>query len=301
MSWPALKWAWETPVRGVGQHVLLALANRAEKDSHECHPSLGDIADQTGLGVSTIRRTLRALEDDGLIKVEVTNGGRRQHSTYRLMVGMTFPQAEKPARSGRVSDDETRSQRPGLSTETRSTRAGKTAETRPLRSENPPAAGDVVLRTKTEKREPGTTPAAAASADEQAELFEVDAAPVKAGRSLAVAERKELAQANAGTAVAAWCDAYGETHDAKPTSRQTGQVARESRQLLEAGNPPERVVFAARSAGRRGFATVGTEYNNLSKRRDVPQPDAPPRPSTTDARVNAGLALAAKYAQQEAG
>lgn len=110
--------------------------------------------------------------------------------------------------------------------------------------------------------------------------------------------------ANAGDATAAWIDGYGETHDAKPTARQIGQAARESRQLLEAGNPPERVVHAARCAGGRGLATVEKEYNALAKRRDVAQPAAhaaPPRESTTDARVRAGLALAAKYADQEAG
>lgn len=136
-------------------------------------------------------------------------------------------------------------------------------------------------------------------------MFEVEPAPsVKAARSLAVVERKELAQANAGHAVAAWCEGYAETHDAKPTVRQIGQVGRESRQLFESGNAPERVIRAARLAGARGVAMVEREHNSMAKRRDVVQPSAPaaaPRQSTTDARVQQGLALAAKYADLEAG
>jgi hypothetical protein len=105
-------------------------------------------------------------------------------------------------------------------------------------------------------------------------------------------------------AVAAWCDGFAETHDANPTREQTGQVGRESASLIKAGNPPERVVHAARTAGARGFATIRREYDALAKRRDAVHPTAhatPPRESTTDARVRAGLALAAKYEAQEAG
>lgn len=107
----------------------------------------------------------------------------------------------------------------------------------------------------------------------------------------------------AQTATAAWCDAFAEHHDAKPTQQQRGQAARESRELIDAGNPPDRVVLAARSAGARGFSTIRREYGELSKRRDVAQPVAHgvPREPTTDARVRAGLALAAKYEAQEAG
>lgn len=294
MSWPALRWAWDQPARGVQQHVLLALANRHNKESGLCNPSMADLASMTGLSERTIRRAIGDLITDGLVEIGnpgvdgKAKGGRRIHTRYVLLM-----------------DPERRSQCPPLEPETRPERPAKASETRPNLHAKADTQSTPVLRTRTRTNEPGTTPAAAASADEQAELFGVDApAPVKAGRSLVVAERKELAQANAGHAVAAWCDAYAETHDAKPTARLIGQVGRESRQLFEAGNPPERVVHAARLAGARGLATVEKEYNALAKRRDVAQPPAhatAPRPSTTDARVNAGLALAAKYAQQEAG
>lgn len=120
-------------------------------------------------------------------------------------------------------------------------------------------------------------------------------------RSLVVAERKELAELNAGDAVGAWVDGYVATHDAKPTSRQIGQVGRESRQLLEAGNPPARVVAAAKAAGERGFPMVERQYRDMSQRTGSAAPPVAARPSTTDIRVGAALALAAKYAEQEAG
>lgn len=101
----------------------------------------------------------------------------------------------------------------------------------------------------------------------------------------------------AQTATAAWHDAFTEHHDAKPTRQQIGQAAREARALIEAGNPPDRVVAAAAAAGSRGFATVQRQYRDLASRGNGPDR----RESTTDSRVRAGLALAAEYAAQEVG
>lgn len=96
-------------------------------------------------------------------------------------------------------------------------------------------------------------------------------------------------------AVAAWHDAYLQHHDANPTRRQLAQAGREAKALLDAENPPERVLHAARQAGARGYATIETEYRNLASRSTPP-----PRRSTTDQRVAEALALAAKYEQLEA-
>jgi hypothetical protein len=99
-------------------------------------------------------------------------------------------------------------------------------------------------------------------------------------------------------ATAAWHDAFTQHHDANPTKRQVSQAARESKALLDAGNPPDRVVYAARTAGARGFATVEREYRDLASRHTHPAPPTRNRPSTADDRVAAGLALAEKYAQE---
>src|SRR5690348_8148643 len=65
MSHKATDWAWEQPVRGVRQHVLLALAERANSKTWQCNPSLPELAARTGLGESTIRGHLRAMEEAG--------------------------------------------------------------------------------------------------------------------------------------------------------------------------------------------------------------------------------------------
>lgn len=278
MSHKATDWAWEQPVRGVRQHVLLALAERANGKTWQCTPSLPELATRTGLGESTIRGHLRAMEKAGLIAVEWSNGGRRKRSLFTLLSSDT-PQELRGNETGSTPQELDRSE----------------PETPQELPTNPAGAGPVVLRTNTRTREPGTTSAAAASADEQAELFPADPVPppVKAGRSVVVAERKELAQANAGDAVAAWCDAFSASHDAKPTSRQIGQVGREARQLLEAGNPPERVMVAAKAAGECGFPTVERQYRDLASRR--PGPAGPARPSTTDQRTAAAQSLKARF------
>lgn len=287
--WPvshkANDWAWTLPVRGTRQHVLLALAKKARPKTEVATPSMPELVEMTGLAESTIRSHIQALAKDGYIDVTVSSGGRHKRSTYRLLVGVIS--AETPREMDRRGGEETPREETRWETETPQELA-----------ENPPTDGPVVLRTDGGTRG-GTTPAAAASEPADVALFDAPTPPAKPSRQLAVAERKEVAAFNAGHAVAAWVEGYTATHDAKPTVRQTGQVGRESRQLIEAGNPPERVVAAAKVAGERGLPTVERQYRDMASRR----PGAAvgqQRPSTTDARVAAGMALVAKY-DQEAG
>jgi hypothetical protein len=282
----ALNWAWTVPVRGTRQHVLLALAKKARPTSEVATPSMPELVEMTGLSESTIRGHLQALALMGVIDAEVSNGGRYKRSTYRLLLeaecGSPTPQ-EVRGREGVETPQEMDPSEPETPQELR---------------KNPPTDTPVVLRTKGGKRG-GSASAAAASAQDEAGLF--DAPASKPSRALAVADRKAVAELNAGDAVGAWVDGYVATHDAKPTSRQIGQVGRESRQLLEAGNPPARVVAAAKAAGERGFPMVERQYRDMSQRTGAAAPPAAARPSTTDIRVGAALALAAKYADQEAG
>lgn len=121
------------------------------------------------------------------------------------------------------------------------------------------------------------------------------AGAVAPGHQLAVIQGGAVEEAGtAQDATAAWVEAFEERHDAKPTKQQRGQAARESRALIEAGNPVDRVVLAARLAGAQGFATVQREYRNLAAR----QPTAAQRPSTTDQRVQGALALAQMYEER---
>lgn len=147
MSRRATDWAWKTTARGVRLLVLLALADYADKDTAQCHPSLPQIGDKTGLGTSTIRRELRNLETDGLIKTDVSAGGRHARSDYTLMLGT------QPERAGKELGA-THSERLGKSSETQPERAGcgpetqpHRAETQPERAGNPTRAGGVVPTT----------------------------------------------------------------------------------------------------------------------------------------------------------
>ncbi|MGH3923623.1 MAG: hypothetical protein ACRDTT_12275, partial [Pseudonocardiaceae bacterium] len=65
--------------------------------------------------------------------------------------------------------------------------------------------------------------------------------------------------------VAAWVDAYRAAHTGvQPSVSKKGRAAREIRALISAGNDPARVLAAAESAARRGYATVETELGQLS-------------------------------------
>lgn len=122
--------------------------------------------------------------------------------------------------------------------------------------------------------------------------------PTPAGTQLEVLPGGQLdpTTATSHDAVGAWVDSYRAQHDAEPTKRQIGQAAREIKALLDAGNPPPRVLHAAKTAGSHGFATIEREYRDLSARN--PDTRHTPRPSTTDSRVGAALALAEQYAQE---
>lgn len=302
MSARVLVWAWSVPVKGVRQHVLLALANSHNKDTGRCNPSMSELAELTGLGERTVRRAIGDLIADGVIVVENAGetgratGGRRIRARYGFMVHVETRPERPPFANAHIIV--TGPQRPPIAAETRPNGPPSESETRPNLQPNPAAVAPLSLRDKPGS-EPGSTSDAAASGSEQAELF--DAPPPKPSRALAVADRKAVAELNAGDAVGAWVDGYVATHDAKPTARQIGQVGRESRQLLEAGNPPARVVAAAKAAGERGMPMVERQYRDMSQRTGSAAPPAAARPSTTDLRVGAALALAAKYAEQEAG
>lgn len=251
VSFAAIRWAWTTPARGVQQHVLLALANYHNRDTGHCDPSNAEIAEATGLGATTVRRAIRALEDAGLLIVKDTTGGRQQRARYVFPTDevKTDTRPERPSKRG----TKTRPERSSIAGDTQPERPSNDPDTRPERRENSAGAADVVLRTRTGKREPGTTGAAAAAPDTEDGLF---GEPDRAATATTV---------NAGHAVAAWKDSYAGTHRGKPTSRATAQVGRECRQLLEAGNAGDIVIAAARQAGARGFATVEREFHALTQ------------------------------------
>ena len=86
MSWKALEWAIaieaSTPTERV---VLMLLANRAD-ESFTCYPSIRKLVAESCAARSTVMKTLRSLEDDGLI-VRVAQhheSGARRSNRYLL-------------------------------------------------------------------------------------------------------------------------------------------------------------------------------------------------------------------------
>tara|TARA_B100001057_G_scaffold178450_1_gene179247 strand:+ start:6680 stop:7306 length:627 start_codon:yes stop_codon:yes gene_type:complete len=92
MSWSALDWASKQKTgNGTNKLVLLCLANYAD-DKNTCFPSYKTLISITEMSRSTIIRSLKSLENIGLIKIEERfadfNEGKRQTSNlYTLNVG----------------------------------------------------------------------------------------------------------------------------------------------------------------------------------------------------------------------
>jgi hypothetical protein len=270
----AFDWAWTQPVRGTRQHVLLALAKRARPKSEQAAPSMPELVEMTGLSENTIRGHIQALAEAGIIRAVVSNGGRHKRSTYTLMVN-ALPVSGSPTPQemrGNETPETPQEMHPSI------------PETPQLLSENPSGDAPVVLRTKSGTRGVRETTGAAAAShgvDKHDGLF------VEPPRIVTT----EVI--NASHAVAAWNEGYSETHSGKPTTRAIGQVGRESRQLLEAENPPDLVLAAARSAGARGFATVEREFHAMTA--VVPAPSRhlasaqPQQQGTARKRANAFL------------
>ena len=94
MSIEAMTWAIEmdglTPTEN---HVLLLLANRHNKDSGLCYPSIPRICAESALGRSTVIRAIKRLESRGLLTIEKTFG---KSNHYRLQTSITeIPVSER--------------------------------------------------------------------------------------------------------------------------------------------------------------------------------------------------------------
>jgi len=88
---------------GVDKAVLMALANRADKDTGKCWAGYGKIAEDTWLSRSAVIDSTKRLEFAGLITIEADN--RRRSNTYTvnlpLIIQHTEGQGAKPVRFGK--------------------------------------------------------------------------------------------------------------------------------------------------------------------------------------------------------
>jgi len=93
MSIEAMTWAiWVEGVKPPQKLVLLLLANRHNKDTGMCYPSIARMCAEAGMHRATVIRAVNALEKTGLLSIEKTFG---KVNHYRLHTSITeLPVAE---------------------------------------------------------------------------------------------------------------------------------------------------------------------------------------------------------------
>lgn len=93
MSRRATDWAMSLPTRSPSRpegltaserYLMIELADHHNASTGRCDPSLARLADRTGLSTATVKRTLTALEDRGLIARERSNGAHRTRYALAL-------------------------------------------------------------------------------------------------------------------------------------------------------------------------------------------------------------------------
>jgi hypothetical protein len=84
MSVKLMSTVFELPVRATQKLVLLAMADHARDDGTGCYPSLSRLARKTSLTKRGVRKTLRQLESDGLIRA----GGTTRYGTIEYTLNV---------------------------------------------------------------------------------------------------------------------------------------------------------------------------------------------------------------------
>lgn len=75
MSHKATDWAFEVPLPPLQKLVLLALADRHNKDTNRCDPSIDRICDDTGMSRTAVKNAITELRDKGLLNVHQRKEG----------------------------------------------------------------------------------------------------------------------------------------------------------------------------------------------------------------------------------
>lgn len=87
MSFDATAWAWRQKCSsGPQKLVLLALADCANQVTGQCNPSHATLASKCDMSVATVKRTIEALEQAGLVSVRhASKAGCRTSNHYQLL------------------------------------------------------------------------------------------------------------------------------------------------------------------------------------------------------------------------
>lgn len=86
MSYGAMDWAFEQPIKDAGEKfVLIALAKHAD-DNMQCYPSVARLVKLTGFSASTVNLKIKALEQNGYIRVQRrSKNGKKTSNLYFLV------------------------------------------------------------------------------------------------------------------------------------------------------------------------------------------------------------------------
>jgi hypothetical protein len=137
MSIGAMDWAYRQSLPATEKSVLLALAYVHNGKTGQCNPTAQTLARLTGLGESTVRRSLTALEQAGKI---IRNQSRGRHATgYILRVELAHSEPvadDQPSRSERVKATSTLPERASTLPERASTLPERDTEQERTRKEH---------------------------------------------------------------------------------------------------------------------------------------------------------------------
>lgn len=100
MSIKVMTWVWaHSPAQGTDRLILLAIADSADDDGGNAWPSEATLADKAKVSERTVRRSIRSLEEMGVLTVEPHAGGlpetRPDRRPNRYKVHMTTGQIDR--------------------------------------------------------------------------------------------------------------------------------------------------------------------------------------------------------------
>lgn len=264
--------------------VMLALADFARNDTLECWPAISTVASRTGLSDRSVRRTIRELEDDGLIETTRRSG---QSGVYVLHIEkLLTPDRVSLVRADRASAPTPdtlsalpRTERPS---DTLSARTESPGSEEVGRTESPEGAdrvsgegGQCVRQTKNITNNKNQTPPKTSSSERGTRL----------SKDFAITEQMIV-----------WAREHCPNVLARPVINNKGPGLQETEKFIDHwSNIP--------GAKGRKIDWVGAWRNwmrNAEERAaSSPRTTNGHRPSTTDSRVQAGLDLARRYAEED--
>jgi hypothetical protein len=294
-------WVIERVTNGTALRYYMHIACRYSNEKRHAFPSEETLARDLGDTVRTAQRAIRVLRDaDALIITRNRQGNGhlggnrywlplddpRDHTTNMTGGRDHYDQPEHSVSAGRnqptkVAADQTTKMSvhepdPRYEPDTNepdpkpSATAHADAGGQPLASSKARGATPTARRTsRTAPPEVGTQgPAESIMEGEGATVTDLFGGQPPTGKSRkrgkAPDPDAEARAKNAGDVVAAWVDAY-RTTGAEPPGYRCGQVGKEAKALLAAGNSVERLIESAKNAGRQGWWSLERELTAAAR------------------------------------